>query len=96
MPDSGADLPLALMHLSQPLAALLDHSRPGLMGVAKIRSRRAQNDLQHHARLLQRRLQVMTRTSPILHASSLERRAIVTLLAAKTQASKKTAIPSRF
>ena len=96
MPDSGADLPLALLHLSQPLAALLDHSRPGLMGVAKIRSRRAQNDLQHHARLLQRRLEVMTRTSPILRARSVDRRAIVTLLAARTQASKKTAIPSIF
>ena len=69
-------------------------ARPG-SGTPLFPLLRAQNDVQHHARLLQRRLEVMTRTSPILRASSVERRVIVTLLAARTQASKNTAIPSR-
>ena len=60
---SGPDLPLALLHYSRPLAALLDRSRPGLMSVALFPLLRAQNDLQHHARLLQRRLEVPVMTS---------------------------------
>ena len=96
MPDDGADLPLALLHLRRPRAVSLDRSHPAHMSIPQFPLLRAQNDLQQHARLLQRRLDVMTRTSPILRARSVDRRAIVTLLAARTQASKKTAIPSIF
>ena len=37
MPDSGADLPLALLHLRERQAALLDRSHTVLMGDAKTR-----------------------------------------------------------
>ena len=55
--ESGADLPLALLHLSRLLAALLDRSRPGLMSDAKIRTRRARLSLlaDADAALLRRR-----------------------------------------
>ena len=96
MPDVPPDLPLALLHLRQPRAVLLYRSRPAPRRLPLFPLLRAQNDLQHRASLLQRRLEVMTRTSPILRESSVERRAIGTLLAARTHASKKTAIPSRF
>ena len=96
MPDTLPDLPLALLHFRRPRAVSLDRSRPAQRCQPLFPLLRAQIDLRHHARLLQRRLEVMTRTSPILRARSVDRRAIVFLLAARTQASKKTAIPSRF
>ena len=96
MPDNPEGLPLALLHLRRPRAVFLDRRHPAPRCLPLFPLLRAQIDLQHHARLLQRRLEVMTRTSPILRASSVERRAIVTLLAARTHASKKTAIPSRY
>ena len=96
MPNNPDGLPLALLHLRQSRAVFLDRRHPAPRGLPLFPLLRAQIDLQHHARLLQRRLEVMTRTSPILRESGAERRAIVTLLAARTHASKKTAIPSRF
>ena len=96
MPDTRPVLEVALLHLRRRQAAFLDRSHPTQRGRPLISPLRAQNDLQHHARLLQRRLEVMTRTSPILRESSVERRVIGTLLAVRTHASKKTAIPSRF
>ena len=96
MPDVPPDLPLALLHLRQPRAVLLYRRRPAPRRLPLFPLLRAQNDLQHRASLLQRRLEVMTRTSPILRESSVERRDIGPLLAARTHASKKTAIPSRF
>ena len=95
MPDNPEGLPLALLHLRRPRAVLPHRSRPAQRCWPLFPLLRAQNDLQHHARLLQRRLEVMTRTSPILRVISVERRLIVTLLAARIQASKNTAIPSR-
>ena len=96
MPDTLSDLPLVLLHLRRPRAVLLHRSRPAQRCQPLFPLLRDQIDLQHHARFLQRRLEVMTRISPILRTSSVERRAIVTLLAARTHASKKAAIPSRF
>ena len=96
MPDIPPDLPLALLHLRRPRAVFLDRRHPAPRCLPLFPLLRAQIDLQHHARLLQRRLEVMTRTSPVLRASGVERRVVVTLLAARTHASKKTAIPSRF
>ena len=90
--DSGADLPLALLHLRRRRSAFLDRSHAVLRGDAKIRARDAQIDLPDPARILQRRLELISRTSPILVASSANTCAIATLLAAKLQASKKTAI----
>ena len=57
MPDSGPHLPLALLHLSRPLAALLDRSRPEMRRNTKIRSRRARLSLlaDADAALLRRR-----------------------------------------
>ena len=92
MPDTPQDLPLAMTHLRWPLAVLLDRSHPAQRCLLLFSLLRAQNDLQHLARILQRRLELISRTSPILVASSANTCAIATLLEAKLQASKKTAI----
>ena len=92
--DTLPDLPLAMAHLRRPLAVLLDRSHPAHTGLLLFSLLRAQNDLQHLARILQRRLELISRTSPILVASSANTCAIATLSAAKLQASQKTAIPA--
>ena len=94
MPDSGPVLPLPMAHLRRPLAVLLDRSHPAHTGLLLFSLLRAQNDLQHLARILQRRLELISRTSPILVASSANTCDIATLSAAKLQASQKTAIPA--
>ena len=43
MPDLPPDLPLALLHLSQQLAVLLDRSRPEIRGQVLLASRRARS-----------------------------------------------------
>ena len=92
MPDSGPVLPLAMAHLRRPLAVLLDRSHPAHTGLLLFSLLRAQNDLQHLARILQRRLELISITSPILVASSANTGAIATSSAAELQASKKTVI----
>ena len=87
MPDNPEGLPLALLHLRRLRVVFLDRRHPAPRCLPLFPLLRAQNDLQHHARLLQRRLEVMTTTSPILRASSVERRVIVALLAGRHNSS---------
>ena len=95
MPDSGHVLPLALLHLIQPLAVLLDRSPPVLRGHTKIRSRRSNFKMPGPARRLQRGLETMSRTSPILVASSTNGRVSSTCLRQNFQLRKKTRFSAR-
>ena len=74
--DSGPHLQLALLHVRLPRVALPVRTGPALRRRTKIRARDAQIPLPDCARLLQRRLQVIFRTAPILVASSATRRAV--------------------
>ena len=94
-PNSGPVLPLALSHLIQPLAVLLDRSRPVLRGHTKIRSRRSNFKMPGPARRLQRGLETMSRTSPILVASSTNGRVSSTCLRQNFQMRKKTRFSAR-
>ena len=92
MPDNPEGLPLALLHLRRPRAVFLDRRHPAPRCLPLFPLLRAQIDLQNHARGLQRRLEVICRTSPNLAASSAYGRAFPTWWRQNFKIRKKTRV----
>ena len=95
MIDSGLVLPLALLHLRGLRGALAVRTGPPLRGFSQIWAVVVAFKMPDPARRLRRGLQAMSKTSPILVASSTNGRVSSTCLRQNFQLRKKTRFSAR-